>query len=95
MKTTIRIAAFLAGTLAALTAHADRDRDREIEGVVQSINAAERSFVVEGVTIHVDDRTDYDDEYRRFEDIEEGHRVEVDYMVRDGRNVAVEIEIDD
>jgi hypothetical protein len=47
------------------------------------------------VTIHTDDRTDFDDDYRRFEDIKVGDRVEVDYIVRDGRNVAVELERDD
>jgi len=71
------------------------DRKRDVEGEVESIDSAQRTLKVKDVTIHFDDRTDYDDDYRSFEDIKEGDRVEVDYIVRDGKNIAVEVERDD
>lgn len=93
MKTLIRTLTALIGATVMLTAQADDDRD--LEGVVESIDASQGSFVVQGVTIHTDDRTDFDDEYRGLEDIKVGDRVEVDYIERDGRNIATEVERDD
>jgi hypothetical protein len=81
-------AALLTGAGAALA-------DDDIEGRIESINAADRSFVVEGQRIFTTERTDYDDEYTRFEDLRVGHRVEVDVARREGRLIAEEIERDD
>lgn len=67
----------------------------DIEGRIESINAAQRSFVVNGQTIHATDATDYDDEYQRFSDLRVGHIVEVDVERRDGRLIATEVERDE
>lgn len=69
--------------------------DDDIEGRIESINAAQRSFVVYGQTIHATDVTDYDDEYQRFSDLRVGHIVEVDVERRDGRLIATEVERDE
>ena len=69
--------------------------DDDIEGRISAINYDQRSFVVNGVTIHTDRRTDYDDGLRHFGDLRVGQRVEVDYKLRNGRRVAEEIELDD
>lgn len=71
------------------------DDDHDTEGRIESINQQARSFVVNGKTFHADDRTDYDDDLRSFRDLKVGQRVEVDYVVRDGRHYAKEIELDD
>lgn len=94
-KTPVRLAGALALSLFLAPGLALADDDREVEGVVESIDAAARTLVVSGVTIHTDDRTDYDDDYSRFADIRVGDRIEVDYVVRDGVRVAKEIERDD
>lgn len=69
--------------------------DDDIEGQIESIDQQARSFVVGGETFHADDRTDYDDELKSFSDLKVGQRVEVDYVMREGRRYAKEIEIDD
>lgn len=71
------------------------DDDQDLEGQIESINQQAQSFVVNGKTIHTDDRTDYDDELNQFSDLKVGQRVEVDYVMRDGNMVAEEIELDD
>lgn len=84
----------LAGAL-TLSPMAFADDDRDIEGTIQSIDQQSRSFVVNGETFLTDDRTDYDDELKSFSDLKTGQRVEVDYVVRDGKRYAKEIELDD
>ncbi len=69
--------------------------DDDIEGRISTIDYEQRSFVVNGVTIHTDRRTDYDDGLRHFGDLRVGQRVEVDFKRRDGRRIAEEIELDD
>ena len=69
--------------------------DDDLEGKIESIDQQARSFVVNGKTIHTDDRTDYDDDLNQFSDLQVGQRVEVDYVTRDGRMLAEEIELDD
>ena len=69
--------------------------DDDIEGRISAIDYEQRSFVVNGVTIHADGRTDYDDGLRHFGDLRVGQRVEVDFKRRDGRRIAEEIELDD
>ncbi|HEX7115112.1 MAG TPA: DUF5666 domain-containing protein [Steroidobacter sp.] len=95
MKTLISTLAALIAATGMLAAQADDDRDRDLEGEVESVDVSQGSFVVRGVTIHTDDRTDFDDEYRSLEDIKVGDRVEVDYIERDGRTLATEVERDD
>lgn len=71
------------------------DDDRDIEGQIESIDPQTSSFLVKGETFYADDRTDYDDDLNRFSDLKVGQRVEVDYVMRDGRRHAKEIELDD
>lgn len=79
----------------ALVAAPQAFADDDVEGRISSINYAERSFVVNGLTIHTDRRTDYDDGLRRFGDLRVGQKVEVDYKTRNGHRIAEEIELDD
>lgn len=96
MKSSKPILAIVLGSALAFGALADdRHREFEVEGVVESVDVSQGMLVVAGVTIYTNDRTDYDDDYRRLEDIKVGDRVEVDYISRDGRNIATEIERDD
>jgi hypothetical protein len=96
MKSSKPILAVVLGSALAFGALADdRHREFEVEGVVESVDVSQGMLVVAGVTIYTNDRTDYDDDYRRLEDIKVGDRVEVDYISRDGRNIATEIERDD
>lgn len=67
----------------------------DLEGVIESIDASNTSFVVQGIRFHASPNTDYDDGLRRFEDLKEGQRVEVDFEYRDGRHIATEIELDE
>lgn len=88
--------AFLPMTLLGLlTAPIPALADDDIEGVITSLDAGGRTLVVNGITIHADDRTDYDDDLNSFADLKVGDRVEVDFVDRDGRKVAREIERDD
>lgn len=64
----------------------------DVEGEVEKIDAKTRSFVVNGEAFYVDDKTDYDDEYKRFEDVKEGDYVEIDYRDDNGRKLITEIE---
>ncbi len=67
----------------------------DLEGRIESVDTANRTFTVQGIQFHVDDRTDYDDGLRSFSDLKVGQKVEVDFDWRDGRHVATEIELDD
>jgi hypothetical protein len=67
----------------------------DIEGLIQSINRSEQSFVVQGIRFFVTPSTDYDDGLKRFSDLREGQKVEVDFEYRDGRHFATEIELED
>lgn len=91
---TILKSAFLAGAL-ALSPLAWADDDRDVEGRIESINQQAGSFVVNGMTIYTDRETDYDDDLERFTALKVGQKVEVDYVIRDGRHIAKEIELDD
>lgn len=71
------------------------DDDRDVEGRIQSINQEARSFVVKDMTFHTSRDTDYDDDLNSFSDLRVGQRVEVDYVIREGRRHAKEIELDD
>lgn len=64
----------------------------DIKGRIQSIDLSARSFAVNGEQIYVTDKTDYENDYRRFEDLRVGHYVEIDIDRRDGRLYADDIE---
>ena len=86
----VKAAATVMFTMAATAAWAD-----DIEGVIERVDAEARTLVVQGITFHANASTDYDDGLRRFEDLREGQRVEVDFDYRDGRHIATEIELED
>lgn len=66
----------------------------DLEGVIESVDTAQRSFTVHGITFYTMPGTDFDDGLRRFEDLEVGQRVEVDFEYREGRHYATEVELD-
>ena len=77
---------------AALTLGVGAAHAEDIKGRIQSIDLAARAFVVNSETIYVTDKTDYENDYKRFEDLRQGHYVEVDIDRRDGRLYADDIE---
>jgi hypothetical protein len=80
---------------AAFAALAGAAHANDIEGVIEHIDAANRSVTVQGITFYTTDATDYDDGLDRFEDLRVGQRVEIDFEYRDGRHIATEIELED
>lgn len=70
--------------------HAD-----DIEGVIEQVDASNRTLTVKGITFFTTPTTDYDDGLKRFEDLRVGQKVEVDFDYRDGRHIATEIELED
>ena len=85
-----RTHAFLLASALALgvgAAHAE-----DMKGRIQSIDKSARSFTIASEVIYVTDKTDYENDYKRFEDLREGHYVEVDIDRRDGRLYADDIE---
>lgn len=67
----------------------------DIEGRIESIDPVTQSFVVQGITFYTTPATDFDDGLKRFEDLQVGLKVEVDFVYRDGKHYATEIEKDD
>ncbi|SEO55737.1 DUF5666 domain-containing protein [Aquisalimonas asiatica] len=67
----------------------------EVKGPIQAIDVERQTVTVQGIALETGRHTDYDDGYRRFEDLREGDRVEVEFEYRDGRHIATEIERDD
>lgn len=85
-----RTHAFLLASALALGAGAAHAED--MKGRIQSIDKSARSFTIASEVIYVTDKTDYENDYKRFEDLREGHYVEVDIDRRDGRLYADDIE---
>lgn len=87
----------LGNTLAALVlgAFAGAAAADDIEGRIEQLDGANRILTVQGITFHTTAATDYDDGLQRFEDLRVGQKVEVDFVYRDGRHIATEIELDD
>ncbi len=77
---------------AALTLGVGAAHAEDIKGRIQSIDLAAKAFVVNSETIYVTDKTDYENDYKRFEDLRQGHYVEVDINRKDGRLYADDIE---
>ena len=76
--------AFLAGPAMA----------NDLEGPIESVDASKRSFVVQGITFFTNETTDYDAGLRRFEDLKAGQNVEVDFVYREKRHIATEVELE-
>jgi hypothetical protein len=85
------VLSWLALSAFALSAQASN----EVEGAIAALDSEAQTVEVEGITFHVDERTDYDDSLRGFSDLSVGQRVEVEFKYVDGRHVATEIELDD
>jgi len=69
--------------------------DNDIEGTIDAIQASAQTFVVKGITFHTTPTTDYDDDLKSFADLRVGQKVEVDFVIQDGKHYAKEIELDD
>jgi hypothetical protein len=67
----------------------------DIEGRIEALDPANQTLVVQGITFFATPTTDYDDGLRSFADLELGQKVEVDFVYRDGRHIATEIELDE
>ncbi len=67
----------------------------DIEGIIESVDSEEETFVVQGITFETGATTFYDDGLKEFSDLHEGIRVEVDFQYQDGRHVATQIERED
>ncbi|MGE0351411.1 DUF5666 domain-containing protein [Hydrogenophaga sp.] len=79
----------LAASLALGVGAAQAD---DLKGRIQSIDLSAKAFVVNSETVYVTDKTDYENDYKRFEDLRQGHYVEVDIDRKDGRLYADDIE---
>lgn len=66
----------------------------DIEGNIESVDAGNQAFVVQGITFYTTNSTDYDDGLTGFNDLREGQRVEVDFNYRDGKHWVTEVELD-
>ena len=64
----------------------------EVEGKIESINKDSQSFVVNGAEFIVTPSTRYDDGLKNFSDLKKEERVEVDYVVNDGKNYVNKVE---
>lgn len=85
-----RIRSFLLASALALGAGAASAED--LKGRIESVDATARTFTVNKEVVYVTDKTDYENDYKRFEDLRVGHYVEVDVDRRDGRLYADDIE---
>ena len=84
-----RVQGFLLVSALALGASAHAE---DLKGRIEAVDASARSFTVQKEVIYVTDKTDYENDYKRFEDLRVGHYVEVDIDRRDGRLYADDIE---
>lgn len=67
----------------------------DVEGKIESLNAADKTLVVQGMTFYVTDMTDFDDGLKGFDSLSTDQKVEVDFKYKDGKHYAREIELDD
>jgi len=67
----------------------------EVEGRVESVDAATETFIVQGISFRVTASTDFDDGLSGFHDLQPGQKVEIEFEYRDGRHIAREIELED
>lgn len=66
--------------------------NNEVEGPIESVNSTEQSFVVQGITLTVNDRTDYEDGLKDFSGLAVGEEVEVNFVYEGGKHIARDIE---
>lgn len=64
----------------------------DLKGRITAIDTTAKTFTVNSETIYVTDKTDYENDYKRFEDLRQGHYVEVDINRKDGRLYADDVE---
>ncbi|MBL8538962.1 MAG: hypothetical protein JNK68_01195 [Betaproteobacteria bacterium] len=91
---TKRIQALLAGISFVMLA-APVLADNEVKGLIESVKKSNQSFVVNGTEFFVTPTTKYEDGLKGFEDLKQGLRVEVEYLQRDGKHWAKEVELED
>ncbi|MCW5670117.1 MAG: hypothetical protein KIT86_10665 [Hydrogenophaga sp.] len=89
IKPSIQRAFLLTAVLALGTGAAYAE---DIKGRITAIDTTAKTFTVNSETIYVTDKTDYENDYKRFEDLRQGHYVEVDIDRRDGRLYADDVE---
>jgi hypothetical protein len=77
---------------AALTLGVGAAHAEDLKGRIQSIDMTAKTFTVNSEVIYVTDKTDYENDYKRFEDLRQGHYVEVDINRKDGRLYADDVE---
>jgi hypothetical protein len=75
--------------LGATTAFAE-----DLEGVVEATLPDTQSFVLHGITFYTTKDTDYDDGLKSYDDLKPGQTVEVDFIYRDGKHYATEVELE-
>jgi hypothetical protein len=64
----------------------------DLKGRITAIDTTAKTFTVNSEVIYVTDKTDYENDYKRFEDLRQGHYVEVDINRKDGRLYADDVE---
>jgi len=89
IQPSIRRAFLLTAALALGTGAAYAE---DLKGRITAIDTTAKTFTVNSETIYVTDKTDYENDYKRFEDLRQGHYVEVDIDRRDGRLYADDVE---
>lgn len=86
---------FACGVGLLLAAAASQALADDVEGQIESLDAANQTVKVQGFEFAVNQDTDFDDDVEKFEDLKVGQEVEVDFEYREGKHVALEIEGDD
>lgn len=66
--------------------------NNDVEGPIESVNSAEKTFVVQGITLHVNDKTDFEDGLNDISGLVQGENVEVDFIYEGGKHIARDIE---
>jgi hypothetical protein len=89
IKPSIKRAFLLTAVLALGTGAAYAE---DLKGRITAIDTTAKTFTVNSEVIYVTDKTDYENDYKRFEDLRQGHYVEVDIDRRDGRLYADDVE---
>lgn len=89
IKPSVKRAFLLTAALALGTGAAYAE---DLKGRITAIDTTAKTFTVNSEVIYVTDKTDYENDYKRFEDLRQGHYVEVDIDRRDGRLYADDVE---
>lgn len=66
--------------------------NNEVEGPIESVNKGDNTFVVQGITLTVNDKTDYEDGLKDFSGLVAGEEVEVNFVYEGGKHIARDIE---